>query len=177
MRKIISIVTLITAVVAVSTTANAQASQAAPSGATVVTPISITNDNPTVGLSFGNITVSSTQGGTVVITPTGARSATGGAKLPAVNGTFAAAEFTVNGQGDFAYAITLPTTDITLTGTGAATNTMTLGTFISTPSGSAGKLTSGSQALSVGGTLAVGAAQAADTYANTTDLIVTVNYL
>lgn len=173
MRKIISIVTLITAVVAVSTTANAQDAEAAPSGATVVTPISITNDN---GLNFGNITVSSTVAGTVLMTPAGVRTAADGAKLPATAGTVAAAKFTVNGQGAYTYAITLPTADIILTGTGTATNEMTLGSFTSTPNGT-GALTAGTQVLTVGGTLAVKAAQAADTYENTTDLIVTVNYL
>ncbi|WP_016989775.1 DUF4402 domain-containing protein [Flavobacterium sp. ACAM 123] len=173
MRKIISIVTLITAVVAVSTTANAQASQAAPSGATVVTPISITNDN---GLNFGNITVSSTTAGTVVMTPAGVRTAADGAALPTIAGPVAAAKFTVNGQGAYTYAITLPTSAITLKGTADATKEMTLGSFTSTPSGS-GALTGGTQVLTVGGTLTVGAAQAADNYTNTADLIVTVNYL
>jgi hypothetical protein len=173
MRKIISIVTLITAVVAVSTTANAQASQAATSGATVVTPISIINNN---ALNFGNITVSSTLAGTVLMTPAGVRTAADGAALPATPGTVAAAKFTVNGQGAYTYAITLPTSAITLTGGTEAKPTMTLGSFTSTPSLN-GALTGGTQELTVGGTLAIGAAQAADTYTNTTDLVVTVNYL
>jgi hypothetical protein len=110
------------------------------------------------------------------MSPAGLRSVTLGAALPATPGTVAAAKFTVNGQGAYTYAITLPTSDITLKGTADATKEMTLGSFTSTPSGT-GALTAGTQVLTVGGILAVGAAQAADTYTNTTGLIVTVNYL
>ena len=52
---------------------------------------------------------------------------------------------------------------------------MTVNAFVSNPSGT-GALTAGSQTLQVGGTLIVGAAQAAGTYTNTTDMTVTVNY-
>jgi hypothetical protein len=171
MRKIISIVTLITAVVAVSTTANAQATGTAASGSTVVTPISISK---LVDLNFGNVAVTSTAG-TVVLLPDGTRSKTGGVTLSTANpGAVAAASFTVSGQGSYTYAITLPTSDITLTGVTAA-NTMTLGSFTSTPSAT-GTLANGTQNLLVGGTLAVKAEQGADTYSNAAGLSVTVNY-
>ena len=80
--------------------------------------------------------------------------------------------FAVTGLGTSTYAITLPST-ITLTGT--PSGTMTVGTFVSTPSGT-GALTAGAQTLLVGGTLNVAAAQAAGVYTNTTDMTVTVNY-
>lgn len=171
MRKISSIVTLITAVVAVSTTANAQATATAASGATIVTPISITKQ---VDLNFGNVAVTTTAG-TVMMTPGGVRSTTGGVTLPTTTGTVAAASFTVGGQADYTYNVTLPTADITLAGLTPA-NTMSLGSFTSSPSDTAGALLSGTQTLTVGGTLTVKASQEADTYANAADLTVTVNY-
>jgi hypothetical protein len=74
--------------------------------------------------------------------------------------------------GTSTYTITLPGT-ITLTG--VPSGSMTVGTFVSNPSGT-GALTAGAQTLTVGGTLNVGAGQAAGVYSNTTDMTVTVNY-
>ena len=146
----------------------AQVSATATTSATVITPIAISK---TVDMNFGNIAVSPTIAGTVVLVPAGTRTKTGGVTLPAVNGTVTAASFAVTGLGTSTYAITLPST-ITLTGT--PSGTMTVGTFVSTPSGT-GALTAGAQTLLVGGTLNVAAAQAAGVYTNTTDMTVTVN--
>jgi hypothetical protein len=52
---------------------------------------------------------------------------------------------------------------------------MSLGTFTSYPSGT-GVLTGGSQTLKVGATLTVTAAQAPNSYTNSTAVPVTVNY-
>jgi methionine-rich copper-binding protein CopC len=170
MRKIISIVTLITAVVAVSTNASAQVtSEAATSGATIVAPISIVKD---IDLNFGNVAVSGTAG-TVVLSTAGARTFTGGITLPTQDGSVTAAKFTVGGESDYTYAITLPAS-IELAGVTAA-NKMTLDSFVSLPL-TTGQLASGTQTLLVGGTLNVLGGQPADTYSNDTDLKVTVNY-
>ena len=123
-------------------------------------------------MNFGSIAVSPTVAGTVVLATGGTRTKTGGVTLPAVTGTVTAAAFTVSGLGTSTYAITLPTS-IVLNGT--PSGTMTVNTFVSNPSGT-GALTAGSQTLQVGGTLVVGAAQAAGAYTNTTDMTVTVNY-
>jgi hypothetical protein len=148
---------------------NAQVSATATTSATIITPIAITK---TVDMNFGNVAVSPTIAGTVVLAPAGTRTKTGGVTLPAVAGTVTAASFNVTGLGTSTYAITLPGT-ITLAG--VPSGTMTVGTFISTPSGT-GALTAGVQTLLVGATLNVAAAQAAGVYTNTTDLTVTVNY-
>jgi hypothetical protein len=154
---------------AFSSSAFAQASATATATATIVTPISITE---TVNMNFGNVAVQTALGGTVVLTPAGIRTATGGVTLPAVAGTVTAASFTVNGQGTYTYAITLPATATTLTN---GANTMTSDTWTSTPSAT-GALTAGTQTLNVGATLHVAAAQVAGLYVSGTPFTVTVNY-
>ena len=157
------------ALLAITISSFAQVSATATTTATIITPIAISK---TVDMNFGNIAVSPTIAGTVVLTPAGTRTKTGGVTLPAVAGTVTAASFNVTGLGTSTYAITLPST-ITLNGT--PTGTMTVNSFVSTPSGT-GALTAGAQTVLVGGTLNVGAAQAAGVYTNTTDMTVTVNY-
>lgn len=148
----------------------AQETATATATATIVTPISISK---TVDMNFGNVAVQSTTGGTVVLAPAGTRTTTGAVTLPAVTGTVTAASFTVGGQGTYTYAITLPTSAVTLSD--GASHTMTVTTFTSNPSGT-GALTAGSQTLNVGATLNVAAAQAAGTYVSGTPFNVTVNY-
>ena len=105
--------------------------------ATIVAPIAISK----VGnMNFGNVATNGLVG-TVVLTPAGTRTVTGGAGLPPTAGTVTAASFNVTGSGSYTYSITLPSTPITLTGTTAG---VTAGTFTSTPSGN-GALTAGAQ--------------------------------
>ncbi|WP_372639776.1 DUF4402 domain-containing protein [Ancylomarina sp.] len=155
-----------------ATSSFAQADATAVASATIVTPISIVKVND---MSFGNLAVSAT-GGTVVlpaITGTPVRDVTGGGAgvtLPATTGTVTAASFTIGGQADYSYVVTLPG-DITLTGV-TPTNTMTLGDFKSSNEVGNGLV---GTTLYVGGTLTVGAGQAEDVY--TSDVFtVTVNY-
>ncbi len=145
-----------------------QASATANATATIIAPIAITNSS---ALAFGNIAVSATNPGTVTVAPDGTRTALNGATLPVVAGTVGAATFTVTGEGTSSYAITLPATAVTLTGGGGGT--MTVDTFTSTPSGT-GTLAAGTQTVTVGGTLHVGAAQTPGNY--TGSFTVTVNY-
>jgi hypothetical protein len=152
-----------------ASSAFAQATATATATATIVTPISITK---TVDMNFGNVAVQVGTGGTVVMTPAGVRSVTGGVTLPAVTGTVAAASFTVNGQGAYTYAITLPAGATTLT---SGANTMTADTWTSTPIAT-GALTAGTQTLTVGATLNVAAAQAPGVYVSGIPFNVTVNY-
>ncbi|MDQ6757243.1 MAG: DUF4402 domain-containing protein [Bacteroidota bacterium] len=164
--KLLAIVVLLTCFAG---TSFAQATATATATATIVTPISISK---TADMSFGNIAVSASTGGTVVLAPAGTRTSTSGVTLPATAGTVTAAAFTVNGTGSYTYAITLPSTT-TLTRV-SGTETMTANAFTSNPSGT-GALTGGTQALAVGATLTVAAAQVAGTY-NSTAFNVTVNY-
>ena len=154
---------------AFGTKASAQASATATSTATIVTPITITK---TADMNFGNVAVQTATGGTVVMTPAAVRSATSGVTLPGTSGTVAAASFTVNGQASYTYAITLPSS-VTLTD--AASHSMTVDNFTSTPSAT-GTLTGGTETLNVGATLNVTAAQAAGVYTSSTPFTVTVNY-
>ena len=155
-----------------SATSYGQATATASSNATIITPISISKDAGG-DLNFGNVAVSAATGGTVVLPTSGVRTQTGGVTLPVVTGTVNAASFTVTGSGTSTYSISLPTSDVTLTGT--PSGTMIVNTFISTPSGT-GALTGGTQVVKVGATLHVAAAQPAGTYTNAAGLFVTVNY-
>ena len=154
---------------AFGTKASAQSSASATASATIITPITITK---TTDMNFGNVAVQTGTGGSVIMTPAGARSATSGVTLPGTAGTVAAASFTVNGQTGYTYAITLPTS---VTITDASSNNMTVGNFTSTPSAT-GTLTGGTQTLNVGATLNVNPAQPAGVYTSATPFTVTVNY-
>lgn len=147
----------------------AQVSATSTASATIVGPIAISN---TASLNFGNVAVNATAG-TVVMTPAGVRSATGGCTLPAVTGSPSAASFNVSGAANYTYAITLPAAATTLT---SGVNTMTVDTWTSTPSNTGTLNGSGTQTLTVGGTLHVGGSQAAGTYTSATPFTVTVNY-
>lgn len=149
--------------------AQAQSSATATATATIITPISISK---TTDMNFGNVAVQTANGGTVVMTPAGVRTSTNGVTIPATAGTVAAAAFTVAGETGYTYAITLPNS---VTISDNSSNTMTVNTFTSSPSGT-GTLTGGSQTLNVGATLNVTAAQAAGVYTSASPFTVTVNY-
>jgi hypothetical protein len=155
------------AVVMIAITANTFAQVSAPTtaSATIVAPIAIIKNTD---MNFGNVYVSATVAGTVVLAPAGTRSVTGGAGLPGVAGTVSAATFVVTGTAGATYAITLPAS-VTLTGP----TTMTVDVFTSNPV--TGLLTGGTQNLQVGATLNVAAAQATGVYTSA-NFNVTVNY-
>ena len=101
-------------------------------------------------------------------------SATGGVSVTtAMGGTITAAKFTVTGQGNYTYAITLPAAATSLTHN--ADPAMTVDTWTSTPSPT-GTLSSGTQDLYIGGTLHVAGSQPAGVYTSATPFTVTVNY-
>lgn len=132
--------------------------------ATVIAPIAITN---TADLAFGKFAAST--GGTVVMDPAGARTATGAVVLSTVT-PGAAASFDVTGDNNATYAISLPAS---ATITSGAVN-MTVDTFTSTPSATGTLSATGAQTVTVGGTLTVASAQAAGAYTGT--FSVTVEY-
>ncbi|MHB1107158.1 MAG: DUF4402 domain-containing protein, partial [Lutibacter sp.] len=174
MKKITLLTAIVALSIAFSTTASAQVTASAPTTATIVAPIAITKN---VDMKFGNVAVSSTAG-TVLMTAsaTPTRTPSGGVTLPTTaTGAPTAAKFTVTGEGVYTYAITLPSTALTLDEAGIGTATMTVNAFTSTPS-TTGTLAAGTQDLYVGATLNVGASQVAGLYENTTGFAVTVNY-
>lgn len=115
----------------------------------------------TADLKFGDI-FAGPSAGTVTLSPTGARSATGGLFLGNLS-PIGAAAFTVNGAANATYAILLPAS-ITMTG---PAGTMLLSPFTSTPGGSGQLSVSGTQQLRIGGTLNVAANQPDGNYAGT----------
>jgi len=164
---------LATAAIAIAFTNSsfAQATATASCSATIITPISIVKN---VDMSFGNVAVSASLAGTVVLVPAGTRTTggAGGVTLPSTTGTVAGADFTVTGQGSYTYAITLPTT-VNIT---SGSNTMAVNAFTSSPATTGTLSSGGTQDLKVGATLNVSAAQPAGTYTNSTAVPVTVNY-
>jgi hypothetical protein len=149
----------------------AQVSANATATATIVTPIDISK---TVDMNFGNVGVSAT-GGTVILAPAGTRTTTGGVVIPATTGTVTAASFNVTGQANFTYSISLPGSPITIT-RNSGVETMSVGTFTSSPTPTGTLSGTGAQTITVGATLTVGNNQEAGTYVSGTPFTVTVNY-
>lgn len=144
------------------------ASATANGSAEVITPIAISK---TADLDFGSFAAGT--GGTVVISTAGARSATGAVVLSALDAGNAAS-FSVSGQANATYAITLPTS-ATITHTVDSTKTMSIGTFTSNPSGTGTLSAGGAQTVTVGGTLTVGNAQTVGSYTGTFNVSVEYN--
>lgn len=135
------------------------------SHAQILTAIAITNQVP---LEFGNI-VASGAAGTVTVSAAGVRSALLGATL-AAGITATAASFTVTGDAGSTYAVTLPT----LTTIDSGANSMDVDTYTSASTGS-GTLVAGTDTLTVGATVHVGASQASGSYDGTFNVAVNYN--
>lgn len=120
-------------------------------------------------LSFGAFVAG--VGGSVVMTPNGGRSRTGGVML-FPQGSATAAQFNVTGLPLSSYRITLPANGTVVLSDGN-NHSMAVNGFVSDP-GTTGTLSlGGTQSLRVGATLAVGAAQPPGSY--TGSFAVTVN--
>jgi hypothetical protein len=148
----------------------AQLSATATATATIVSPLSIVR---TIDMNFGNVAVGASAG-TVVLTPAGVRSTTGGCALPTVTGTVAAASFTVAGTAGTVYTITMPAGATTLT---SGANTMTVDTWQSSLVPTTSRtLVGASEILNIGATLNVAANQPIGTYVSGTPFTVSINY-
>ena len=113
-----------------------------------------------------------TSAGTVVLTPAGVRSSTGGILLGSLLPT-SAASFTATGALNAIYSIALPASATLTSSNGKATLTVTP---FACSAGPLGQLNAtGTQQLSVGGTLLVPAAQASGDYSGTFALTVAYN--
>jgi hypothetical protein len=169
MKQITKSFVIAVALIAFSATTFGQATATAT--ATIVAPITIVRVN---NMNFGNV-VTSAATGTVVLTPASTRSTTGGASILAAQpGTVTAASFTVGGTAGFTYTISLPASVlIDDAGAGVA---MTVNTFTSTPTPTGTIGAGGTETLSVGATLNVGANQVGGVYTSAAPFTVTVNY-
>jgi hypothetical protein len=130
-------------------------------------PITLSNSE---SLAFGKFAAGT--GGSVLVSTSGARSATGGVVLLS-SGPGAAARFQVSGDANLTYAITLPANDSASLTNGSG-QSMSLTDFSSSPA-STGQLNAmGSQTLSVGARLNVGANQPSGSYSGS--FVVYVDY-
>src|SRR6204780_2871448 len=125
MKNIFKTLAIASVVIVSANSSFAQATATASASANIITPISIVK---VTDMNFGNVAVSATLAGTVVLAPGGGRTTGGGGgvTLPATVGTVAAASFTVSGQASYTYAITLPASCSLSDG---ASHTMTVNAF------------------------------------------------
>lgn len=164
MKKLLAIAF---ALVAFSASSFAQLSATSTAAAVIIAPLTITN---TVGLHFGTV-MRGTTAGTVELTTAGVRTPTGGVTLSPAVPTLTVASFTITGEPNRAYTITLPAADVTITD---GTNNMIVNTFVSNPAAGTYTPAVGSTTLLVGATLNVLANQPSGTYNGSFD--VSVNY-
>jgi len=123
----------------------------------------------TRALAFGEL-VAGVTSGTAVVSPAGARILTGGVSA-GNSGGITSASFTVTGIPLLTFAITLPSSAAITAGG----NSMTVNTFTSSPSGTGQLSVLGSQTVTVGATLNVGASQASGSYTGTFSVTVVYN--
>lgn len=144
---------------------------------TVIAPIAITAP---VVLSFGKFAPGA--GGSVTISNSGARTGSG-VILSSTSSTQTAARFDVSGEGSSTYGITHSGVSV-LSGPTVATVVQTMalaktsdltGANVTSGNVSSGTLTFGLQSIYVGGTLTVGASQAAGTYTGAVTVAVEYN--
>lgn len=148
------------------------ASATASATAIILTPISITTvDN----LSFGTIVPSTTQAGSVLLSPAGVTTLTNVTLHP--SGTVSPATFDVTGEPGLTYTIAIAPATVNISN---GATTMSVSAFTSTPAVGVGSGlldgTTGTETISVGALLTVGANQAPGTYTNATAFTVTINY-
>jgi hypothetical protein len=165
-NKMIAIAVLLVAFSANSFAQSSATNSVATAAANIVTPIAITNS---ASIIFGNV-VASAAGGTVILGTDASLTPSGVTLLSGITAT--AAEFTVTGDANFTYYVTLPgNSDVVLAKSGAPSMTLTDFTENST-----GALTGGTENFKVGAKLHVGANQIAGSYISTGfDVTVTYN--
>lgn len=121
-------------------------------------------------LGFGRFAAGA--GGTVTVSPNGARSRGGGVILvPSASGS--AAQFGVSGEPSASYAITLPANGIVALVSGP--NTMAVNGFSSSPNAVGQLSLGGAQTLLIGATLSVGANQPPGSYAGSFNISIDYN--
>ncbi len=141
------------------------ASASATASAKIYQPISI---QKLTDLNFGAM-IATPAAGSVVVSPAGARSASGGAVLASAAGV-SAASFQVAGEPNTTFSVGLPSS-IQLT---SGSNSMTVSNFL-TDSAAYLLDATGNHALSVGATLDMAANQAAGLYSGSFSVTVAYN--
>lgn len=164
--KMIAIAVLLVAFSSNSFAQSTATNSDAVASTNIVTPIAITNS---ASINFGNV-VASSAGGTVILGTDASLTPSGVTLLSGITAT--AAEFTVTGDANFTYSVTLPgNSDVVLAKTGATS--MALSHFTEN---STGALTLGTETFKVGAKLNVGANQPAGAYVSSGfDVTVTYN--
>jgi hypothetical protein len=169
MKQMTKFLTLAIVMIAFSLNAFSQVSANATASARIIAPITIGKD---VDLHFGTI-YKGTAGGTVILTPAGARSVgSGDVTLSALAPVAAVASFTVGGEAGLTYSIAVAGAPLTITSGG---NTMTVTAFTTSPTPTGTIQAGGTETLTVGATLNVGPNQASGLYTGG-PFTVTVNY-
>jgi hypothetical protein len=163
--------TTIAALALASTLSAAQntATATANAKANIITPITLVQVAG-ADLNFGDV-IPGAAIGTVTVSPTSVRTSGGGVALGNAAGV-GAAGFTVGGANNATYAITLPSTAVTIS---SGANSMTVTGLTSSPALTGTLSATGSQALTVGGTLNVGINQAVGAYSGTFSVTVAYN--
>jgi len=146
--------------------AQSSATASTTASARVLAKIQLTKNTD---LNFGDL-VAGASAGTVVVTTAGAKSATGGVTLAV--GTVSQASFTVTGEPNKTYTITVPAS-VTLNGPGG--NNMIVNGFVLNPTSPATLPAGGTAPLNIGATLNVAANQVTGTYSNTFNVVVAYN--
>ena len=141
--------------------------------ATVVTPIAIA---AALDLRFGSFSTTAAAQTVVINAQTGGRTLSGVLGVGTGQNAFGAGTFSVTGDSNLTYAITLPADGVVTitTGAGDATRTMAVSSFTSFPSGT-GALTAGAQTLAVGATITTVASQVSGAYAGQFNVSVDYN--
>lgn len=169
MKKVTILLSGIILMTIASLNVNAQATSAtddATATARIITPITLTN---TQGLAFGNI-ASSSNTGTVTISPAGARTHSGGV-TPSVIGTFNNAIYNATGENNATYTISLPASVSIISGS----NNMVVNGFTSDPAATGLFSGAGTQTINVGATVNVGASQPTGNYSATYNVTIAYN--
>jgi hypothetical protein len=145
--------------------------------ARVVTPLTVTESATT--MDFGDVAPDSTVASTVVLTPGGGRTASGGTAEALPSGPGQAAVFNVTGENTQAYIVTFGNGSLDVAGGSA--NPMTVDTFttnLPVVSGNYRGVIGTNDSFNVGATLNMAAGQPGGSYstANGTNYTVTVIY-
>lgn len=131
-----------------------------------VTSIGVTTQND---LHFGQI-VTGTTSGTVTVSPSGTRTASGGSTL-ASGASVSAASFQVTGDPDVTFAITLPSSASLSSGA----DQMTVDGFVSDPDQAGSLDATGAALFRVGATLQLRGGQSSGAYSGQFDVRVDYN--
>ena len=172
MKRFLLVMTAAAGLVGSLATAQAQqnnSSTTANANTTVIQAISISR---TAHMNFGSVVAGGSLG--TVVLPASAsptRSATGGTTLGSAT-VVSAAIFAISGEPNNTYAITLPSSPVTITD---GTNNMTVSNFTSSPGGTGTLNGSGLETVYVGGTLNVAANQVSGIYSGSFSVTVTYN--